>query len=724
MRVSRLFLILTSLIILWGCNKTSNIIYVSPDGSDNFPGTIDKPLKTFSGAVKMVRNLIHVRKGDIVVEFADGIYRFRETVILGSDDSGSPKQQIIYRAAEGANPVFTSGVNIKGWKKISTDDPVYSFLPEKAGNEVYVAEMPDGIDRLLFLKDNHTDWLELAKVNVTDWVTTEKFIHGNSVEGQMWDPPEEKKYCTFSKSMDDLSNIDNALIFSIYTADFELQIVPVDDITENTLTSSTPGGHRLALPEEGQQHESNELAFLHNLAEGINSPGKFASYPGSRKIYLWPATDTAEIFTPTLNELIRMEGVDKGTEAWFSKSVEKPIRNIIFDGITFTNCKYSLWFESDVSAQHDWALLDKENALLRMRGAEMIVIKNCTFSKSGGAGIAFDLYAQNNVVVDCQFESLGYEAIRFCGYGIGTKDENKNNVVQRCEISKVNEVHQYGAAIVVWNSGYNLIANNYIHDFASRAVLLSAPRCRAFTKNNQALFPSDRVMREQAWPMARWDEVPDSALATVIFGNRDSRWEEVNGVRKLYKDRFSAHFRYLRGNVVKQNVIENGAQELFADALIYVTACATGESNKIIENYFCNTGKELPHANIPFRMIYVDGFTGDFEIERNFIYNSRFKFEMIAPYSWWGDVTISANIFYDSESGDPYFGEDEDNIIRYQGSGNLCRGDAPHNPNRKYLKDYKNMIYILESDEWVGPDIIPGLELIKNELSSVINELE
>ena len=70
-------------------------------------------------------------------------------------------------------------------------------------------------------------------------------------------------------------------MFSIYTADFELQILPVAVIDGSTLTTTTPGGHRLALPEEGQTHDSGDLAFIHNLIEGLDGPGKFATYPES-----------------------------------------------------------------------------------------------------------------------------------------------------------------------------------------------------------------------------------------------------------------------------------------------------------------------------------------------------------------------------------------------------------------------------------------------------------
>jgi hypothetical protein len=690
--------------------------YVSPSGNDANPGTMEAPLYSLQGSLTTVKN----SGGSGTVYFREGTYVFDKTAVINNDNC---KGNITFAAYQGENVQFTSGIPVSGWSLIGSDDSVYFYLPEAARKEVYVADVPAGLGTIRYLSDKNSDWLEPGKINVTEFVTTEKYIHGQSVEGQMWDPPEEKKVCTFSKSLDNLSNVDSALTFTIYTADFELQILPVEQITGNRLVTATPGGHRLALPDEGQKHGSSELAFIHNLAEGIDAPGKFACYPEEGKIYLWPKNGTGEIFAPALNELIRVEGLSEGREAWLSTSPEVPVSDIVFDGITLTQGKQPVWEEDDLAAQHDWAMLDKDNALLRFRGVENCVVKNCIFEKSGGAGLAFDLYAKNNIVENNTFRFLGYEAIRLAGYGIGLKDENKYNTIRQNEIHHVNQIHHYGAAIVLWNTGFNQITDNYFHHFASRAILFSAPRSRAFTKNNQTLFPSDRRMREQAWPMARWFEIPDSVLATIYYAQEeedgetlDIRRVEVNGYKQgspggLIADRFCSYYRHLRGNVVENNVIGYGAEALYADGIFYITACASGEPNKIRNNYIYNTGKDLPQANIPFRLIYIDGYTGRFEFTENFAYNCKFRFEVTAMYNWWDEVDNFANLFYQVD-GEEY------------GDRNICIRQGPNNPLNKYIDNYKQMLSLLGSYNWNYPGQLPGSSLMVETLQSVISELE
>ena len=697
-------------------NVFSQSFYVAPDGNDANAGSIDSPFKSFEQSVEAVKSA----GGSGTVFFREGYYQFDKTIVLNRENC---QGKVSFKAFPDEKPVFTSGIQIKNWQKMDSNDTNFKYLPENARGMIYVADLPEQSGIVRFVVDRNSDWFELAKINVTEFVTTEKFVHGNSVEGQMWDPPNEKKICTFSKSFDGLSNEDEALMLSIYTADFELQILPVAKIDGSTMVTTTAGGHRLALPEEGQKHGSGDLAFIHNLIEGMDAPGKFATYPESGKIYLWPTVSTEKIYIPSLNELILVESLPSGSEAWFDTASINPIQNIVFEGITFTNGKQAVWKNGDVSMQHDWGLIDKDNALLRFRGVENCIVRKCTFSKSGSAGIAFDLYAKNNLIEDNTFEFLGFEAVRFAGYGIGTKDENKFNIFRRNEIHHVSEIHQYSAAISIWNSGFNTIEENFIHHFGSRAVLLSAPRNRAFTKNDQPLFPSDRTMREQAWPMARWFEIPNEALHTVNKSRHQirhvgTRGDNDDGPNHLKGDAICAKYRYLRGNVIRRNVIENGAEKLFADGIYYVTACASGEPNKIIENYIFNTGVDLIDANLPFRLLYVDGFTGPFIFKRNLTYNSIFKFEVVAPYSWWGTVTNTANIFYNVR------GAEEEYFGNRPTEGNICVGNGPNDPRKEFLDDYKLMIDLLTDFKWNGPTVLPGSEKLTSTLKTMVKEFK
>ena len=63
-----------------------------------------------------------------------------ETVVFGLEDSGEEDSTITYAAYPGETPVFSSGREIKGWKKVTAELP---GLPEEAQAKLLVADVPD-----------------------------------------------------------------------------------------------------------------------------------------------------------------------------------------------------------------------------------------------------------------------------------------------------------------------------------------------------------------------------------------------------------------------------------------------------------------------------------------------------------------------------------------------------------------------------------------------------
>ena len=97
--------------------KTEPAFYVSPEGDDHGDGSSSHPFKTLARAKEAVRGL-DKSKGDIIVEIADGFYPVEDTILFDSKDSGTEQGAVIYRAAEGASPVFSGGRKLEAsWQK-------------------------------------------------------------------------------------------------------------------------------------------------------------------------------------------------------------------------------------------------------------------------------------------------------------------------------------------------------------------------------------------------------------------------------------------------------------------------------------------------------------------------------------------------------------------------------------------------------------------------------
>lgn len=73
-------------------------VYVSPDGNDQNPGTVDAPLATLHQARQAVRAVIAAFKPgdeqDIEIHLAAGTHRLSETLVLDQRDSGSERFKV------------------------------------------------------------------------------------------------------------------------------------------------------------------------------------------------------------------------------------------------------------------------------------------------------------------------------------------------------------------------------------------------------------------------------------------------------------------------------------------------------------------------------------------------------------------------------------------------------------------------------------------------------
>ena len=228
-----------------------------------------------------------------------------------------------------------------------------------------------------------------------------------------------------------------------------------------------------------------------------------------------------------------------------------PVRNLVFRGLTFTRADRDVWNENDTGMQHDWAMIDKPDALVRLRGAERCTVENCKFRDSGGNAIRLDLYAQKNRIEGNEIRHMGQGGIALLGYGAGTKDVNKNNEILNNHIHHCGLIYWHSLGVVLWQSGENHIANNYIHDMPRHAICLSGPRLEYFRR------PCER---REICKSVRWHEI-----------GQVQTWDEA------------MPFLHTRKNLIENNEIERVLQKLGDGSAINVSGC--GKGDHIRRNY-------------------------------------------------------------------------------------------------------------------------------------------
>lgn len=548
-------------------------LFVSPTGSDANSGTIERPLKTLHGARYALRR--HIRDGlaaNATVHLRGGTYRLRETLVLDLRDVAPNGRTITWRGYQQETAVISSGVPVTGWRK--SDAPL-AGMPSMTRKHVWVADLPEGLDRILTLYEGDA---RLPRAR------TEAFAPDTDLHPRD-NPSDQLDRSTFyfpEGFVRHLPNLEDVELFILPSYPWWMNILSFESVDETKRIARTtiPGTDYLCPMVSYAQRAFPKNAWIENTPAALDSPGEWIVNSRTRKIHHWPteAFPSETLFAPSLRELVRVEGVNdpEGND-------DQPVRGIRFKNLQFTQADRGVWHEDDAGIQHDWEMVDKDNAMLRFRGAEDCSVERCRFFNAGGNGIRMDLYAQKISVEHCLFERLGQSAIMIIGYGPGVKDVNHHNRVVNNHVRFCGEIYLHSQMITVFQSGHNYIGHNYIHHVPRKAICITGVR-------SHWLLNGETDRRE--------------CVNTI-------RWNEIGDAKK-HEDLLP--FLHARNNIIEYNAIHDVLQELGDGAAVNLSG--SGDGNIVRLNHI----HDIP-ANHATSAIRMDGSQTGVLVEKNVIAN-------------------------------------------------------------------------------------------------------
>lgn len=511
--------------------------YVAVNGRDDWSGRLAAPNETMTdgpfASIRRARDAVREQKKTatkkhLAVLIRGGVYRLKETLVFSPKDSAAMGGTTTYAAYPNEQPILTSGVPIRNWRR-PREDP--QNLPAAARGKVWIADLPPEIDWCFTLYDGE-DRLPRARgegfapVDAADKTTA---------PDRLTFPP---------GALHDWPDLTEGELLVIPTADYEMNILPLASVDEKTHIATTSA--RASRP-IGKVKFVPTSVWAENVLEVLDQPGEWAVNLKERRVYLWPrgARPSETIVAPKLTELLRVEGtIDE------SGPSDSPVTGLIFRGLTFNHAERYQWHsDAGWGLQHHWEMFDRPTAALRFRGAEECVVQGCRFAATSGAGIRLDLSCRKNRILDNEIGHIGGVGILLAGYGPGVKDVNRQNEVSNNWIHHTGEIHWATPAIMVWQSGQNRIANNLIHNVPYSGITVST---RAGW--NRAHPEGDRTMR--------WSEIPKQELGD---------WN----VREPYL--------HARGNFIERNDIHHVMETMGDGDGVYISG--TGRDNMIRQNF-------------------------------------------------------------------------------------------------------------------------------------------
>ena len=426
--MKKTFIYLSFIIFLgWFPSLFAGEIYVSLQGNDKNPGTKEAPFNTLNRAIKQAREWRRLNRpevaGGIYIRLEEGVYAQRNSLFLRPEDSGTPDSPTVICAVDGAHPVISGGVAVTGWKR-GCNHPA---IPEKLKQKIWSAEAPLIGNRRV---ETRQMWVNGHKVQ-----RAAQFPDGGLERMIDFNPEEQTITIPVSQSVNPERLQNAGQLEMIVHQRWAIAILRVKSIDakdgqavvrfhepESHLEFAHPWPQPVIGGEKG-----NSSFCLTNALELLDQPGEwFQEYP-SGTIYYYPQAsenmETAEVIIPALETLVTIDG-----------TLSRPVKHIQFNGITF---EHTSWmrpsYQGHVTLQGGFPLLDayklqepglpekaelenqawitRPETAIRVRGAEHIDFKHCTFRHLSSTGLDYEWAVTASSVEDCQFTDIGGTAL-------------------------------------------------------------------------------------------------------------------------------------------------------------------------------------------------------------------------------------------------------------------------------------------------------------------------
>ena len=426
--MKKTFIYLSFIIFLgWFPSLFAGEIYVSLQGNDKNPGTKEAPFYTLNRAIKQAREWRRLNRpevaGGIYIRLEEGVYAQRNSLFLRPEDSGTSDSPTVICAGDGAHPVISGGVAVTGWKR-GCNHPA---IPEKLRQKIWSAEAPLIGNRRV---ETRQMWVNGHKVQ-----RAAQFPDGGLEQMIDFNPEEQTITIPVSQNVNPKRLQNAGQLEMIVHQRWAIAILRVKSIDakdgqavvrfhepESHLEFAHPWPQPVIGGEKG-----NSSFCLTNALELLDQPGEwFQEYP-SGTIYYYPQAgenmETAEVIIPALETLVTIDG-----------TLSRPVKHIQFNGITFAHTSWMRpSFQGHVTLQGGFPLLDayklqepglpekaelenqawiiRPETAIRVRGAEHIDFKHCTFRHLSSTGLDYEWAVTASSVEDCQFTDIGGTAL-------------------------------------------------------------------------------------------------------------------------------------------------------------------------------------------------------------------------------------------------------------------------------------------------------------------------
>lgn len=454
--------------------------HVSPQGSDQNPGTTDAPLASLHGARERVRSVLRTfadgEGEDITVRLLPGVHRLTETLVLGPEDGGDSGFTVTWEGTSEEGATVSSGLPLTDWRRCE-EDP--ADVPEELRGRVWYIDLPAGSGvRCLFGTDGEIPRARGPAIQPEMRTPNDSQGPGDQYgpDGPLESTPPGKadtptwfhdRFGYPPEALPEAEDLEASEFVIIPRNQWTMNILPFGGVDrENRVVHlDQPCTYPIGIPHcapEGSIWLENSLSVL--------SPGTWVYNANTSRLYFCPEGERPEegMEAACLTEFIRLEGLHEEIPNL------QPVQGIRLRNLTFTRGnRYTFHGLTGRGIQHDWEMHDAATCMVRLRHAHGCAVEDCHFLEAGSGGLRMDLACRGNQVERCTFARLGGCGVVLCGYGLSRNYLNRENRVADCHFHHLGRHYWHCPAVFIWQSGDNHIAANHLHDLPYTAIVCS-----------------------------------------------------------------------------------------------------------------------------------------------------------------------------------------------------------------------------------------------------------
>jgi len=366
------------------CLNTSvlqaQILYVSPGGKDENPGTKEKPVASFAKAQMLARKTAKTKSVEVI--FAKGVYYLPQTIQFTAEDSKTEKASVTYKAETEGDVVISGGSLLAlQWKALPNGIFVAKIKDKTSIDQLYIngerqrmARFPNALENKNVFDTwdlNHNAPKDPSKnpistSRISGWKNPEGgFIHAmhSSLWGDMHWIIQEKKN-------------DSTLIY--------------EGGWQNNRPSAMHPVYRM----------------VENILEELDAPGEWFYEFKEQKLYFKP-DNQADLKTAKV-EIVRLKNLIE-----FNGTKEKPVQAVNLQGFIFRHAARTFMENKEPLLRSDWTVY--RGGAIYYNGAEDCTLADCELDQVGGNSVFINNYNKRITVKGCYIHNSGASGVLFVG---------------------------------------------------------------------------------------------------------------------------------------------------------------------------------------------------------------------------------------------------------------------------------------------------------------------